>query len=138
MNVRTSELNLDGSSETGDQQSGIKLPQQQLQATSQEKLARFLELRDTIKLLTEEKKTILNSLKDDLSALGNPNLRVIVNGATFQIRIATRIAHSVAWDAFQLAHPEIYGQFITGISSEYVEVREIQPKENSAPGVLMT
>ena len=91
----------------------------------EELIKKYLELKEQIAALEEQKKSISARFKAGLAALEVGSMKVPVDDKVYQVKFVSRASHSVQYEAFKNLHPEIYAQFVSDSNVEYVDVRKV-------------
>lgn len=100
-----------------------------------QRITRYNELKAQISELEFQKKEISKSFKTGLEALAIDVMRVNVSGDVYQLKLSSRATHSCQWEMFKSLYPSLYEEFVTDGTSEYVDVRKINPNRDTDENV---
>ena len=95
-------------------------------STMADLITEYRSIKEQVDALEARKKEIATRFKAGLAAFGVNSIKLPVNGEQFQLRIATRTSHSCQWDALRAQHPELYTEFVSDRTTEYVDVRQVR------------
>jgi hypothetical protein len=101
--------------------------------TMEQLIQKYQALKAQIEELEAAKKDIAGKFKAGLTAFGVAALRIPVGDQTFQLKITSRATHSCQWEAFKAVHPDLYAQFVSDGSTQYVDVRPVRANGPAAP-----
>jgi len=87
-----------------------------------EKIQRYFELKDQIKVLDDE----LKAIRSEVSTLfGGAKVEIEVDGSKVRCQTKKRSTKSCDWSTFKEVNEHLYNQIVTESESSYYELRKL-------------